>query len=258
MKIEKYLESILWWGETVLDLAWYLSLRERLFFLLLFYSKGICSHEHVILFECSLFPQKLAIKAASFKSTKTERYSMGNSTGPVRLSTRRTSVYLSHLSDLRPITLHWADYPSAKLTSRMTLLCSQTQASANTIFLKYKFPETLLNPRLHPQATQLCQPQEYYVCKDHQRRLPEIYIQGFVAWIYGWELSKSPNSLQSGWAELVQWPMPVLWVSYAYLISSSSTTQMPWDSVSRTGHLCTYATLYVYPFYDKIAQVFSH
>lgn len=59
--------------------------------------------------------------------------------------------------------------------------------------------------------------------------------------------SKSANGLQFGWAELVQWPLPVLFVSYAYLLNRSCTTQIPRDSVSRTGHLCTstYAALYV-------------
>lgn len=98
----------------------------------------------------------------------------------------------------------------------------------NTSFCKHKLspnaPESTLSSHTTMPAPRVL------VCKNHQWKLPEIYIQGFVPWIHGWEQSKSANSLQFGWAKLVQWPLPVLCVSYAYLISSSSTTQMPRDS----------------------------
>lgn len=158
---------------------------------------------------------------------------MGNSGYWTRLSLdSATSVYLSHLSDLRLITLSissWAEYPSAKLTSGMTLLFSQSRCwLSNTCFCKHKLspnaPESTLSSHTTMPAPRVL------VCKNHQRKLPEIYIQGFFPWIHGWQQSKSANSLQFGWAELVQWPLPVLCVSYAYLISSSSTTQMPRDS----------------------------
>lgn len=126
-----------------------------------------------------LFP-KARQQAAGFESTKTERYSVEIFLGPsasqfddLRLSLSSQSHHSPHH---RGLTTHQPSWP-----------VGWDFWLSNTCFCKHKLSQyigfrTLLNPRLHPQATRLCQPLETSLQEPLKRVTRNL--QSFIPWIH--------------------------------------------------------------------------